>query len=91
MHIFSQLFGEVDPDDDVSPDPNDEENQNPKANTAMSKSSSTASMDGNNSENSKPVSETEKLSTRQWAAVNNYDPEKLFNKVWVRFKFGVLE
>ncbi|XP_045463652.1 SUMO-activating enzyme subunit 2 [Harmonia axyridis] len=61
-HLFNQLFGEEDPDQDVSPDSED-----PEAKTE----------DGHSMTESGNV---KRISTRQWAQDNEYNPSKLFNK-----------
>lgn len=64
----SQLFGEPDADQDVSPDTADPELQG--NGTAESNS------------NSEQMEEERKLSTRQWAESVAYNPEKLFMKLF---------
>lgn len=61
------MFGEDDPDQDVSPDSADPEAVGNAAETALN---TEAEKDGN----------IKRVSTRQWAQENDYDPEKLFNK-----------
>jgi ubiquitin-like 1-activating enzyme E1 B len=63
-HLFSQLFGEQDADNDVSPDITDPELQQPAQTNGDS---------GTKSHNSCG-------STRQWAASHDYDPDLLFDK-----------
>ncbi|XP_063535377.1 SUMO-activating enzyme subunit 2 [Cydia strobilella] len=64
-HLFNQLFGEEDPDQDVSPDTADPE-------AAGSAGSSALTAAGN----------VARRSTRAWAAGTDYDPEKLFSKLF---------
>lgn len=64
---FSQLFGEDDPDQDVSPDTADPE---AVANAGEKALNNESSADGN----------VQRVSTRQWAQENDYDSPKLFNK-----------
>ncbi|XP_026325163.1 SUMO-activating enzyme subunit 2 [Hyposmocoma kahamanoa] len=68
-HLFNQLFGEEDPDQDVSPDTADPEASGEAGSSALSSEANTA---GN----------VERKSTRAWAAETNYDPEKLFSKLF---------
>ena len=70
-HLFSQLFGEPDADNDVSPETEEEDEME-------------GVESGECEENG--VSRTLRISTRQWAENNNYQPEKLFHKV-----FGVVK
>lgn len=67
FHLFSQLFGEDDPDQDVSPDTADPEAVGNAGENALA----------NESNN---VGNVQRVSTRQWALENDYDPAKLFNK-----------
>lgn len=67
-HLFNQLFGAEDPDEAVSPDGEDPENMADAGKTAAGKA-----------ENEEAV---ERVSTRTWAKETNYNPEKLFNKLF---------
>lgn len=67
---FSQLFGEEDPDQDVSPDTEDPEAAGDAGATALTSEAKTNSVGG-----------IERKSTRQWAVESGYHAEKLFNKV----------
>ncbi|CAK1550629.1 unnamed protein product [Leptosia nina] len=68
-HLFNQLFGEEDPDQDVSPDTADPEAAGDAGSSALSaKESETGNV--------------ERKSTRTWAAETNYEPEKLFTKLF---------
>ncbi|XP_063363294.1 SUMO-activating enzyme subunit 2 [Cydia amplana] len=68
-HLFNQLFGEEDPDQDVSPDTADPEAAGDAGSSALSSEGTAA---GN----------VARKSTRAWAAETNYDPEKLFSKLF---------
>ena len=67
---FSQLFGEADPDEDVSPDTADPELQG--GDTEGKPEAAAEANDGNVS----------RVSTRQWAEECDYDAEKLFTKLF---------
>ncbi|XP_034946842.1 SUMO-activating enzyme subunit 2 [Chelonus insularis] len=69
-HLFNQLFGEEDPDQDVSPDTADPEAAGDKAGQAALDSESNDK--GN----------VERVSTRLWAHACGYNPEKLFAKLF---------
>lgn len=68
------MFGETDPDEDVSPDTEDPELQEGKEdeNNGKSKEDEDSKMreDGN----------VNRISTRQWAVDSDYDPAALFHK-----------
>ncbi|XP_014228552.1 SUMO-activating enzyme subunit 2 [Trichogramma pretiosum] len=69
-HLFNQLFGEEDPDQDVSPDTADPEAAGDTAGEeALQKE---ANEQGN----------VDRVSTRTWAQSTNYNPEKIFNKLF---------
>lgn len=68
-HLFNQLFGEDDPDEDVSPDTADPEAAGDAADGALN---SEITEDGN----------VKRVSTRNWALSCDYDPEKLFTKLF---------
>ncbi|XP_015516725.1 SUMO-activating enzyme subunit 2 [Neodiprion lecontei] len=68
-HLFNQLFGEEDPDQDVSPDTADPE----AADTAGEGALQTESNDKGN---------VDRVSTRTWAQSSGYDAEKLFMKLF---------
>ncbi|XP_022920910.2 SUMO-activating enzyme subunit 2 [Onthophagus taurus] len=67
-HLFNQLFGEADPDQDVSPDTADPEAVGDAGDKALNKDNETES--GN----------VKRTSTNQWAKDIGYEPSKLFNK-----------
>ncbi|XP_057369356.1 SUMO-activating enzyme subunit 2-like [Daphnia carinata] len=66
-HLFNQLFGEADPDEDVSPDTADPEAAGEAGSVALRNQASEA---GN----------VTRVSTRAWALQSEYDPSKLFGK-----------
>lgn len=66
---YSQLFGEYDPDQEVSPDTADPESSGDAGAAALT---AVATDEGN----------VERVSTRKWAQLNEYDPEKVFNKLF---------
>ncbi|KAG1655429.1 SUMO-activating enzyme subunit 2 [Nymphon striatum] len=68
-HLFNQLFGEADPDEDVSPDTADPEAAGVAGTEALTQ----------NETNSGNV---ERVSTRSWASENKYNPAKLFRKLF---------
>ncbi|XP_076246907.1 ubiquitin-like activating enzyme 2 isoform X2 [Calliopsis andreniformis] len=68
-HLFNQLFGEEDPDQDVSPD------------TADPEATDSAGQDALNTE-SNEKGNVNRVSTRAWAQSCGYDPEKLFTKLF---------
>lgn len=65
--VFSQLFGEDNADEDVSPDTADPEAGAVAGQNALS---TEANKEGN----------VERVSTKKWAKNCQYDPEKMFNK-----------
>ena len=75
LSSHSQLFGEPDADNDVSPETEEEEGVPPSSlpslllSYSLSKSLSTGMVTG------------QRVSTRQWAENNGYDPVMLFHKV----------
>lgn len=96
-HLFHQLFGEDDPDNDVSPQ------MDAEAMVSSSDSNKSLHMNGNNglSEHKNDSRETSHqnvngvvpsdqedkpkshtLSTREWATLNNYDPVLLIQKLY---------
>ncbi|KAF7399623.1 hypothetical protein HZH68_008215 [Vespula germanica] len=66
-HLFNQLFGEEDPDQDVSPDTADPEATDTAAQVSLETESSSK---GN----------VDRVSTRSWAQSCDYDSKKLFTK-----------
>ena len=71
IDLFSQLFGEEDPDQDVSPD------------TADPEASGDAGQASMNTEkpNDGLTSTMERTSTRTWAESTDYNAQKIFKKV----------
>ncbi|XP_046361760.2 SUMO-activating enzyme subunit 2-like [Haliotis rufescens] len=65
-HLFNQLFGEEDPDQDVSPDTADPE---------LAGEAGEAALEGGKKD-------IERKSTRTWAMQTGYDPQKIFNKLF---------
>ncbi|PAA88603.1 hypothetical protein BOX15_Mlig032030g1, partial [Macrostomum lignano] len=70
-YLFSQLFGEADPDQDVAPDTEDPE---------LSSSSSTTPAVANGSQANEQQSQ--KQTTRSWAEATGYDPSRLLKKLF---------
>ncbi|CAH1779384.1 unnamed protein product, partial [Owenia fusiformis] len=68
--VIKKLFGEEDPDQDVSPDTEDPELTGDAGEKAL----------GNEAKNS--IGGIERKSTRGWAAETGYDTVKLFNKLF---------
>ena len=66
-HLFNQLFGEADPDEDVSPDTADPEAVGAAGAAALQ---SEANESGN----------VTRIPTRVWAKQSEYEPSKLFTK-----------
>lgn len=75
-HLFNQLFGEADPDQDVSPDTEDPEaaakSDGDNAGAEAEKVEGEAKEDGN----------VERKSTRVWAEENDYNTQKIFAKLF---------
>jgi len=71
-HLFNQLFGEADPDEDVSPDTEDPEAAGDEAGEkAAGVEGEAKGGEGGN---------VERKSTRGWAEDNGYNTQKLFQK-----------
>lgn len=68
-HLFNQLFGEEDPDQDVSPDTEDPELAGEAGQSALEKEAAENAVGG-----------IQRKSTRAWATETGYNPHKLFNK-----------
>uniref|UniRef100_A0A914X6L2 SUMO-activating enzyme subunit n=1 Tax=Plectus sambesii TaxID=2011161 RepID=A0A914X6L2_9BILA len=79
-HLFNQLFGEADIDEDVSPDMADPEAQQKNGQEDGAVDQPAANGDAPQTNNSS--SNAERMSTRKWAIDNNYDPKTLFNKLF---------
>lgn len=69
-HLFHQLFGEDDPDNDVSPQMEQQSQTNGNGTTAET----------NDKDNSK--SKSAPISTREWANQNHYNSRALFQKLY---------
>ena len=90
MGIFSQLFGEEDADQDVSPDTDDPELGGSAGDRALGQGTADGdqemSSDGtngstaNSSNGNSSSKEHTRVSTRAWAKEVGYDPKKLFMK-----------
>lgn len=70
-HLFNQLFGEEDPDQDVSPDTEDPELAGEAGEAALNSASKGDAHGG-----------IERKSTRAWARDTGYNPQKLFAKLF---------
>merc|ERR1719300_2008786 len=78
-HLFNQLFGEADPDEDVSPDTEDPE-------LAAAEKEEQSSENGKDKEKEEDKKEGDggvtRVNTRQWAIDNNHDPKIIFSKLF---------
>ncbi|VDO52812.1 unnamed protein product [Haemonchus placei] len=93
-HAFNQLFGELDIDDDISPDITDKdattgdnssegESGAPEEHTKGSDGMNGVDLsNGSNGNSMDPSSAPMPISTRAWAENVNYDPEKIFDKLF---------
>ncbi|GFR93880.1 SUMO-activating enzyme subunit 2 [Elysia marginata] len=70
-HLFNQLFGEDDPDEDVSPDTEDPELTADAGKAALDTEAKKDAIGG-----------IERKSTRTWAVETGYNAEKIFNKLF---------
>ncbi|XP_020915543.1 SUMO-activating enzyme subunit 2 isoform X2 [Exaiptasia diaphana] len=70
-HLFNQLFGEADADEEVSPDAEDPEAMADAGEKALQKEAETDAIGG-----------VARQSTRQWAQDIGYDSVRLFNKLF---------
>ncbi|XP_062594248.1 SUMO-activating enzyme subunit 2-like [Saccostrea cucullata] len=70
-HLFNQLFGEEDPDQDVSPDTEDPELAAEAGQTALTQDKKADVAGG-----------IDRKSTRAWASETGYDAKKIFNKLF---------
>ncbi|XP_048738345.2 SUMO-activating enzyme subunit 2-like isoform X2 [Ostrea edulis] len=70
-HLFNQLFGEEDPDQDVSPDTEDPELTAEAGQTALDQKEKANTAGG-----------IERKSTRAWAMETGYNAKKIFNKLF---------
>lgn len=81
-YLFHQLFGDEDPDNDVSPQvENGDTNENENVNEPNITNGDT---DNNTELNSDQAAQKEqkRLSTREWAVKNSYDTKILFEKLF---------
>ena len=74
LDFFSQLFGEIDAENEVSPDVSDRDAFDGQ-DEAMSNGNENGKTDGEGEDGAGVVS------VREWATVNSYNPEVLFRKV----------
>uniref|UniRef100_A0A8R1TWR5 SUMO-activating enzyme subunit n=1 Tax=Onchocerca volvulus TaxID=6282 RepID=A0A8R1TWR5_ONCVO len=84
-HLFNQLFGEPDDEDEVSPDFTDEENLDGANTNSDKKNGNPALSTGKKTEGSPSIHGDSdgflnRINTRKWAAENGYDPKILFKK-----------
>ncbi|XP_046396375.1 SUMO-activating enzyme subunit 2 [Ischnura elegans] len=79
-HLFNQLFGEDDPDEDVSPDTEDPEAVGDAGQRALDKVQEKNEENASESSDSKPV--VERKSTREWARSCGYNVKLLFHKLF---------
>uniref|UniRef100_A0A1I7VA16 SUMO-activating enzyme subunit n=1 Tax=Loa loa TaxID=7209 RepID=A0A1I7VA16_LOALO len=84
-HLFNQLFGEPDDEDEVSPDLTDAENQDgPSINSDGENGDSTLNTKQNDGGDPPVHGDSDgllnRISTRKWAVENDYDPKILFRK-----------
>ncbi|XP_052815276.1 SUMO-activating enzyme subunit 2-like [Mya arenaria] len=70
-HLFNQLFGEEDPDQDVSPDTEDPELTAKAGQNALDGEAKAGGTGG-----------LHRVSTRAWVEEIKYEPKKLFNKMF---------
>ncbi len=76
------MFGESDPDEDVSPDNEDPEARGDGEAGETSNNKKDGSKNGGGPNDSAPATPAPKISTRQWAKDKNYDAEALFNRLF---------
>ncbi|KAK6732862.1 hypothetical protein RB195_016936 [Necator americanus] len=95
-HAFNQLFGELDIDDDISPDLTDKGDRGDDSDTkkdcemtasddhanAKNTANGTAPDDNSNGQSSENSEREKPISTRAWAESVNYDPEEIFDKLF---------
>lgn len=79
-HLFNQLFGEADPDEDVSPDTADPELAGDTVGTAALHASS--HQQDENADTGGSIVAEQRVSTRAWAQQHNYNCQKLFQKLF---------
>ncbi|KAK4291902.1 hypothetical protein Pmani_035293 [Petrolisthes manimaculis] len=74
-HLFNQLFGEADPDEDVSPDAADPELVGEAGKAALED-------DNNKKDDTQTDGNITRVSTRAWAKSHQYQAKKLFTKLF---------
>jgi ubiquitin-like 1-activating enzyme E1 B len=67
-HLYNQLFGEPDVDNDVSPE--------------LQQTKDDVTNDDHDVDSGEEMEQVERLSTRTWIEMNEYDPFKLFDKLF---------
>ncbi len=84
-HLFNQLFGESDPDEEVSPDSEDPEaSVNEGDGDKMATDDNSEGKDAENGSNGKQTADgnVARISTRQWVMDHGYDPKMIFTKLF---------
>nr|AGC75067.1 SUMO-activating enzyme subunit 2 [Eriocheir sinensis] len=87
-HLFNQLFGEADPDEDVSPDSADPELVGQAGQSALDNAGAGTSQDGHSASSASQDTKSttngnvSRVSTRAWAISHDYCPKKLFTKLF---------
>lgn len=88
-HAFNQLFGELDIDDDISPDFTDKgDDASSEVNDAEAGAIDSEEKEGESNgaassgDKSIPSNDKKLISTRAWAENVEYDPEKIFDKLF---------
>uniref|UniRef100_A0A0R3RSQ4 SUMO-activating enzyme subunit n=1 Tax=Elaeophora elaphi TaxID=1147741 RepID=A0A0R3RSQ4_9BILA len=82
-HLFNQLFGEPDDEDEVSPDLTDENLECPNI---SDKENGNSALNAERNDDDDPFMHdgsgglSNRINTRKWAAENGYDPKILFRK-----------
>lgn len=77
-HLFAQLFGEYDADNDVSPDADLKDEEHPQSNESAS--TSNASNGDSHTNGDAKIKKPEGV--RNWAEAHNYDAERIFVKLF---------
>ncbi|KAK8390761.1 hypothetical protein O3P69_010462 [Scylla paramamosain] len=81
-HLFNQLFGEADPDEDVSPDSADPELVGQAGKSALDSSEAQSKASTTQDNESASNGNVLRVSTRAWASSHDYCPKKLFTKLF---------
>ena len=91
--LHSQLFGEGDPDEDVSPDSADPELRDAAASNNGSSgengASSSTSVNGTSVPAANAAGNVERVSTRAWAQSHGYDPQVCCISVCCRISLSI--